>query len=148
MAKGTLLFVALVALIVGALIGLLLRPKPEPVKQKAGGHIIRVDKDGKVNKEEVELNRDDHDVAFWVEDDRSKNLFIEFKTDQPFEGMTETDTPDGKRWLVHCVDYTCFSGEIRNDAEGGGKKYQYWQRVKNKDGSGGTEVDGWIVIRP
>jgi hypothetical protein len=146
MTKGSLLLVAVVALLVGGLIGFLVRPKPEPAKPMAGGHIIRVDKDGKVNKEVVELNKDDNEVAFWVEDDRQKNLVIEFNDNQPFEGMTQTE--DGKRWRVQCMDYTCFSGDIRKDAEGGGKRYQYWQVVKEKNGSGSKTVDGWIVIRP
>ena len=146
MAKGSNLFVALATLIVGALIGWFFASKPQPTGEKAGGHIIRVDKDGKPNKEEVELNKEEHDVAFWVEDDTSKNLYIEFKENQPFEGMTQTE--DGKRWRVHCLDYTCFSGEIRNDAEGGGRRYQYWKVVKPKDGSPGKEDNGWIVIRP
>jgi hypothetical protein len=145
MAKGPNLFVALVTLIVGALIGWFLASKPQPMKQKAGGHIIRVDKDGKPNKEEVELNKDDHDVAFWIEDEHDKNLYIEFKDNAPFDGMTQT--PDG-RWRVHCVDYTCFSGEIQQGAQGGGTKYRYWKVVKPKDGSPGKEDNGWIVIRP
>ena len=148
MAKGPNLVVALVTLIGGVLIGwfLLPRPGPGPANQKAGGHIIRVNKDGVPNKEEVELNKDDHDVGFWIEDEHDKDLYIEFKENQPFEGMTQT--PDGKRWRVHCLDYTCFSGEIQPGAEGGGAKYQYWKVVKPKDGSPGKEDKGWIVIRP
>ena len=146
MAKGSTLFVALVTLVAGGLIGWLLARKPGPAKQKAGGHIIRVDKDAKPNKEEVELNRDDHDVAFWLEDDHNMDLSIEFMENQPFEGMTQT--PDGKYWRVHCLDYTCFSGEIKSDAPGGGAKYKYRKVVKPKNGSPGKEDNGWIVIRP
>jgi hypothetical protein len=146
MAKGSLLLVALVALIVGALIGWLAKPKPEPEKQLLGGDLIKVDKNGKVNKEKVELNKDEKEVAFWVADERTKNLFIEFEKNEPFEGMTQT--PDGKRWRVHCEDWDCFSGDIRQDAEGHGKKYKYWQVLENKDGSDKKEVDAWIVIKP
>ncbi len=146
MNKGSLLLVSLVSLIVGGLIGFLVRPKPEPAKPMAGGHIIRVDKNGKVNKETVDLDKNENEVAFWIEDDHEKNLFIEFKNNEPFEGMTQT--PDGKRWRVVCANYTCFSGDIRKDAEGGGKKYEYWQIVENKDGSDRKEVDAWIAIKP
>ena len=146
MTRGTLLFVALVALVVGTLIGWLLRSKPEPPKPMAGGHIIKVDREARVNKEQVELNKDEKDVAFWVEDDHDKNLYIEFNENAPFEGMTPT--PDGRRWRVLCSGFTCFSGEIRKDAEGRGKRYKYWQVVENKDGSEKKEVDAWIVIKP
>ena len=54
MTKGTLAFVALVALIVGVLIGWLLwKPKGGSRNLLAGGHIIDVDKHGQVNKEEA-----------------------------------------------------------------------------------------------
>ena len=147
MAKGSLLLVALVALIVGGLIGWLLgKPKPEPAKPMAGGHIIDVDKNAKVNKEEVDLDKNKKEVAVWIEEDEDKNLYIEFSKNEPFEKMTPT--PDGKRWRVRCTDFTCYSGKIQANAEGGGKKYKYWQVVENKDGTGKIEVDGWIVIRP
>ncbi len=92
------------------------------------------------------MNKDEKEVAFWVADERTKNLFIEFEKNEPFEGMTQT--PDGKRWRVHCEDWTCFSGDIQPKAEGHGKKYKYWQVLENKDGSDKKEVDAWIVIKP
>ena len=145
MTKGTVLFVALVALIVGALIGWLVRPRPEPTKQLAGGHIIDVDKHAQVNKKEVGLDKTKHEVAVWIEEDEDKNLYIEFEKNEPFEKMKPT--PDGKRWRVRCNGFQCYSGKIQDNA-GGGKKYKYWQVVENPDGTDRVEVDAWIVIRP
>ena len=65
-----------------------------------GDAIIKVNKEAKVNKEKVKLDKRCKDVAFWVADaeEPDKNLFIEFDTNQPFEGMTQ----HGNRWRVRC----------------------------------------------
>jgi hypothetical protein len=124
--------------------------KAPPDCPTPGSVVIRVDQNANVDKGEVTLDKRCFDVAFWVADDKGKNLFIEFDKNgpdpEPFAEMKET--PDGKRWRVHCQGKTCSSGEI-SQAAGGGKRYKYYQRLENpQNPDDKKEVDGWIVIKP
>jgi hypothetical protein len=145
MANGSLIFIALIALLVGALIGWLIRSAREREKRSfLGDAVVRVDRNGNVDQPEVTLDRTKGEIVFWVCEDRTKNLFIEFEKNSPFEGMV----PNGKRWRVHCDKWTCFSRDIHSSAEGGGKRYKYWQVVESPGGTDKKEVDGWIRIQP
>ena len=109
-----------------------------------GDAVIKVKKDGHVNKEKVKLDKRCKDVAFWVAEESDKGLLIEFDV-RIFEGMTQ----EGNRWRVHCEGRACFSGDIREDTEGNDKEYKYYQILVNpQDSADKKEVDGWIVIRP
>ena len=128
-----------IALIVGVLIGRL--------RRHARHAVISVGKDGKVDPEEVTLNKNRREVAFWACDDPDIDLFIEFEQNNPFEQMAQP--PNGNRWRVRCQQETCFSGHISDKAPGGGARYKYWQVLKErKTGKTIAEVDGIIIIRP
>jgi len=144
MANGSSRLIALIALLVGALIGCKSASGPEQPPPCSGDAVIRVGLKGQLNRPDVTLDRTKHEVAFWVSEDRTKNLFIEFEENGPFEGMVKPQ--DSKRWRVHCDGWTCFSGDISKEAQGGGKPYKYWQVLEGKDGR--IEVDGRIIIKP
>ena len=137
-------FIALIALLVGALIGCksasgLEQPPPCP-----GDAVIRVGPKGQLDRPVVTLDSTKHEVAFWVSEDRTKNLFIEFQGDGPFEGMVQVQAPKSPRWRVQCKNWTCFSGDIKKEATG---DYEYWQILVDKDGKE-KKVDGHIIIKP
>ena len=140
-------FIALIALLVGALIGWLVKPAPglEQPPPCSGDAVIRVGLDGNVNRPTVTLDKEKHEVAFWVSADRTNKLLIEFEQNAPFEGM-EKET--NGRWKVHCESRTCFSGDISKEAQGEYESYKYWQVLENKDGKRIIEVDGHIIIKP
>ena len=107
--------------------------------------VITVDSTGHAQPDTVDLDKTCHQVAFWVGEDRTKKLFIEFEEEGPFKDMKKK----GNRWRVECQDWTCFSRHIKTNASGGGKKYKYWQVLENPDGTPAVPpVDAWIVIKP
>jgi hypothetical protein len=146
MKEDTMRFlIAVLALVVGVVLGLLLRPRPAPVQQVSGDPLVRVNPDGSVNLPQIQISR--QNTVGWASIGGEslqiifpKSGFPKGIDEPPFAGMTR----QGDDFLVRCGSGFCFSGIVNDKLPPPPQKlyYKYDQVVGEK------RVDGMIIITP
>jgi hypothetical protein len=135
---------AVIAFVVGFAIAWLILPARKlPVERAQADPLVRVDRNGRVNRPEVRISRT-NTVGWALEEGESLQIlfpqsrFPKGVTEPPFAGMTL----QGTDWAVRCGSGFCFSGKVNEKLPPGEHYYKYDQVV------GTNRVDGMIIITP
>ncbi len=143
--KRSLIAVALISAIVGAILALTLRPvpRPHPPFEADGTNAILVGPKAKnLSIPTDHLDAAQGDVAVWVSANPKATLYIDFH-EEIFDGMTKLP---GGLYRVQCSGNRCDSGPIKSGVPHDPKGYKYDQTIT--DASGTDHEDGRIIIKP